>query len=131
MAIRHALVPEGALNAPPSPEAYCPFGGIEALTHLDHHGKYITRPSSSFIVLIGLLLSAVLLKSSFCGWICPFGTLQEMLMGVTRFFRAPPSPSRSSRSDEGAIARAGAGRSGAAMGQVRRARITSSMARSW
>jgi ferredoxin len=87
MAVRHALVREGALNAPPAPEAYCPFGGIEALYTWITTGKYIHHAhSSNFIVLIGLLLSAVVLKSSFCGWICPFGTLQELLMGITRFF---------------------------------------------
>lgn len=87
MAARHALIPEGAANAPVSPEAYCPFGGIEALYNWITAGKYIHHAhSSNFIILIGVLLSAVLLKSSFCGWICPFGTLQELLMGVTRFF---------------------------------------------
>jgi ferredoxin len=87
MAVRHAIVPEGAANAPVSPEAYCPFGGIEAIYTWITTGKYIHHAhSSNFIVLIGVLLSAVFLKSSFCGWICPFGTLQEMLMGVTRFF---------------------------------------------
>lgn len=85
MAVRHALVPEGSLNAPPSPEAYCPFGGIETLYQWLATGKYIHHAhASNLIVLCGVLLSAILLKSSFCGWICPFGTLQEALMGFTR-----------------------------------------------
>lgn len=87
MAVRHALVPEGALNSPPSPEAYCPFGGIETLYYWITTGKYIHHAtSSSLIVLGGVLLGSLALKSSFCGWICPFGTLQEALTGITRFF---------------------------------------------
>lgn len=87
MAVRHVILPEGALNSPPSPEAYCPFGGVETLYRWLTTGKYIHHAtSSSLFVLGGVLLGSLALKSSFCGWICPFGTLQEALTGVTRFF---------------------------------------------
>jgi polyferredoxin len=92
LVVRHSLVPEGGGAAVPSPEAYCPFGGIETLyrtvtaaatggtLQFINHAKL-----SNVVVLVALLISAVLLKSSFCGWICPFGTLQEWIMGFSRF----------------------------------------------
>lgn len=88
IAVRHALVPEGSALSPPSPEAYCPFGGIETLyKYLTTGGRFIHHARmSNLIVLAGLVLTALLLKSAFCGWVCPFGTLQEWLMGITGFF---------------------------------------------
>jgi ferredoxin len=95
LTIRHGLAPEGAAAGVPSPEAYCPFGGIETLyrtvtaavtkggsLQFINHAKL-----SNLVVLVGLLISAVLLKSSFCGWVCPFGTLQQWIMGVSRFLQ--------------------------------------------
>lgn len=95
LVIRHGLTPENAAIKVPSPEAYCPFGGIETLyrtvtaavtkggtPQFINHAKL-----SNLVVLVGLLISAVLLKSSFCGWICPFGTLQEWIMGFSRFLQ--------------------------------------------
>lgn len=95
LVIRHGLVPEGAAIRAPSPEAYCPFGGVETLYRtvtaaLTGSGalRFINHARlSNLVVLIALLVTAVVLKSSFCGWICPFGTLQEWIMGFSRFLQ--------------------------------------------
>ncbi|MDN5347915.1 MAG: hypothetical protein PWP65_1479 [Clostridia bacterium] len=64
----------------PSPEAYCPFGGVETLYTYITTGKFIKRTHlSNVVVLIALLATTLFAKSAFCGWICPFGTLQEWL----------------------------------------------------
>lgn len=95
LAIRHGLSPEGVAGGAPSPEAYCPFGGIETMyrtvTAAVTRGgtlQFINHARlSNLVVLVGLLITAVLLKSSFCGWICPFGTLQEWIMGLSRLLQ--------------------------------------------
>ncbi|MDQ7841462.1 MAG: 4Fe-4S binding protein [bacterium] len=87
MAVQRALAAGGAFASTPPPEAYCPFGGIETLYRWVTTGKYINHAAPSNLIVLGaVLLGSLALKSSFCGWICPFGTLQEALTGITRFF---------------------------------------------
>jgi polyferredoxin len=60
-------------------DALCPFGGIESAYNLITTGVSLQRIAiSSFILLIGVLLVAVLFRRSFCGLICPMGTIQEL-----------------------------------------------------
>lgn len=68
-----------------SPEAYCPFGGFETLySFISSGGKTISHTHLSNVVLFGSLLAlTVVARGSFCGWICPFGTLQEWLYGLS------------------------------------------------
>ncbi|MHB8995521.1 MAG: 4Fe-4S binding protein [Armatimonadota bacterium] len=70
--------PEGA----PTVDALCPFGGLSTLYRVCAGGEYLQRVfPSSIVLLVGALLSALLLRRSFCGWICPLGAMQE-LFGV-------------------------------------------------
>ena len=62
----------------PDFEAYCPFGGIQAL------GSFLTRDSLSCAmttmqIAMGVMLfaGAVLVSKLFCGYICPLGTISE------------------------------------------------------
>jgi len=59
-------------------ETYCPFGGVVALYPLLRYRVY-TCVLSEFNValLVSLVALAVVSKKSFCGWICPLGTLLE------------------------------------------------------
>ncbi len=66
--------PEGS----PSIHALCPFGGLESLLTFLSTGKLLDKiylgTLSLFIVSVIL---AIIFRRSFCGWICPFGGLQE------------------------------------------------------
>lgn len=64
----------------PDFEAYCPFGGLQAA------GSYITRGSlscsmTSIQIMMGavLLAGAFLFSKLFCGYICPVGTISELI----------------------------------------------------
>lgn len=64
----------------PDFEAYCPFGGLQAL------GSYFTRDSlscamTSMQIMMGIMLFAgvIFLSKLFCGYICPLGTISEWI----------------------------------------------------
>lgn len=63
-----------------SVDALCPFGGFETLLTLITSGRFVPRVMASSLVLaFGLLMSIIFFRRGFCGWICPFGTVQELL----------------------------------------------------
>jgi polyferredoxin len=60
-------------------DALCPFGGIESAITLIATGSMLERVAwSSFILLAAVLIVALIFRRSFCGHICPLGTLQEL-----------------------------------------------------
>lgn len=67
----------------PPVDAICPFGGLESLYALVFHGNYLQRIFISSFILLGVTLLLVLVSGrSFCGWICPLGTLQGIAAGA-------------------------------------------------
>lgn len=70
----------GGPRGTPSVEAYCPFGGLESLYQFLTTGGFIRRIEPSAMILFAALLILTLVASrGFCGWICPFGSVQEWL----------------------------------------------------
>ena len=62
------------------PEKYCPMGGLQAFV------TFLTRGSlpcsmSSLQIMMGLVLAAgvILFSKLFCAYICPIGTVEDLL----------------------------------------------------
>jgi polyferredoxin len=74
-----ALIP-GIFNTPPDFEAYCPFGGLQALgSYFISNSLSCTMTSAQIIMGIILLLGVILFSKLFCSYICPIGTVSEWL----------------------------------------------------
>lgn len=74
----------------PSTDAFCPFGGVETLWTFATTGSFVRQTHPSNLVLaIGLLLGAVLAGATFCGWVCPFGALNDLLTWLREKLRLP------------------------------------------
>lgn len=59
--------------------ALCPYGALESLYNLTFSGTLIQKIfSGTFVLLILTLIIAIIFRRSFCGLICPFGTIQEL-----------------------------------------------------
>ena len=66
------------------PEAYCPLGGLQALaTYLAQGSLPCSMSSLQVMMGIALVAAVVLFSKLFCAYICPVGTVQDLL-GKTR-----------------------------------------------
>ncbi|MBQ0151018.1 MAG: 4Fe-4S binding protein [Bacteroidales bacterium] len=69
----------------PDPEALCPLGGIEALATYIQRGSLPCSMSTLQIVMgIGLVAAVVLFSRLFCGYLCPVGTVEDLLIKLRR-----------------------------------------------
>ncbi|HYO20683.1 MAG TPA: 4Fe-4S binding protein, partial [Dermatophilaceae bacterium] len=76
-----------------SAEAWCPLGGFETLWTLVTTGRTVPHVHTSSLVLaVTVLALAVAGRGFFCGWLCPMGTVQEMVHAAGRAVtnRVPP-----------------------------------------
>jgi hypothetical protein len=68
----------GGPRGTPSVEAYCPFGGLETLYQFLTTGGFVRRiEPSALILLVAVIVLTLVASRGFCGWICPFGSIQE------------------------------------------------------
>ncbi len=82
IALRHVVVGGGPAGYPELC-AYCPMGAIASLYVYLVHGQFLHHiHPTSFVVLGAVVLVTLLSRRAFCGWICPFGTLQEWIARV-------------------------------------------------
>lgn len=82
MSVAHATAADEATTA--SIDALCPFGGLETLwKFISTGGQYVSKTHLSNIVLgIGLLIGVLVAGGAFCGWVCPFGAVQDLMNWV-------------------------------------------------
>jgi polyferredoxin len=94
--IIHVLAGEGAGNITASPEAYCPFGGLETLyKYVTSGGTFVSHTHlSNLVVAIAVLVTALLLRSAFCGWICPLGFTQDLVHSFSTWLQKCSVPFR-------------------------------------
>lgn len=79
VAYTHQLLGGGPKGSP-SVEAYCPMGGLEGLYLFVTTGGFIRRiQPSTMVVFAAVLIMTLIFSRGFCGWVCPFGSLQEWL----------------------------------------------------
>ena len=68
------LLPEASLHA------VCPFGGVVTIYELITAGTFIQKIHNSSFILMALgFIAAVLFGTIFCGYLCPFGSVQEWI----------------------------------------------------
>lgn len=64
----------------PDFEAYCPFGGVQALgSFLLNNSLTCTMTSVQIVMGIAMIIGVFLFSKLFCSFICPIGTLSEWL----------------------------------------------------
>ena len=67
------------------PETLCPLGGMEALATYGVRGSLPCSMSSLQIILgLALALGVVFLSKLFCAYLCPVGTVQDLLIRLRK-----------------------------------------------
>jgi polyferredoxin len=96
IAVRHTLVGEGGAVITATWEAYCPMGGLESLYKFTASGGAFIQHAhlSNMVVLVAALVTAVVARNGFCGWLCPFGFIQDMVNSFSAFVQKRVRPVR-------------------------------------
>jgi polyferredoxin len=68
----------------PSVEGFLPIGALMSLKLWITTGIFDRIHPAGLVIFIGALLLSLLLKKSFCGWICPVGALSEAVWKLGR-----------------------------------------------
>lgn len=78
--VHHFLDPARPfVERPPSVDAFLPIGGLMATKYFLFTGMVEPVHPAGFVLFIGILVISLLMKKAFCGWICPIGTVSQLL----------------------------------------------------
>ena len=73
---------------PPGVEAFLPIAALLSLRYLATTGEVHPVHPAGLAILLLVAGVSILAKKAFCSWVCPVGTLSEMLAGLSqRLFR--------------------------------------------
>lgn len=79
------LAPETILSLrSPSVEGFLPIGALMAFKLWVTTGIFDRIHPAGLVIFIAAILMALLLKKSFCGWICPVGALSDVVWKLGR-----------------------------------------------
>jgi polyferredoxin len=67
---------------PPGVEGFLPISALISLRHLFLTGEASRVHPAGLVLLVLILANGLLLKRSFCSWICPVGTISESLSSI-------------------------------------------------
>lgn len=81
-------------HRPPGVEGFLPISGLMSLRHFALTGEVSPVHPAALVLLALVLAVSLLIKKAFCSWLCPVGTLSEMLAALgervfRRSFRLP------------------------------------------
>ena len=77
-----AVLPE----RPPGVEAFLPIGGLLGAFDWIYQGTLNTVHPAATVLFLLFVAMALLLRKSFCSWVCPAGFASELLARAGRFF---------------------------------------------
>jgi NAD-dependent dihydropyrimidine dehydrogenase PreA subunit len=85
----HGLAAGAAVGTrPPGVEGFLPIAALLSLRHLWTTGEIHPVHPAGLVLLLLALASALVAKKAFCSWVCPVGTLSEILAALSlRLFR--------------------------------------------
>lgn len=90
ISVNHTLFERGGgipVLSAASLHALCPFGGVVSLYQVITAGTFVKKIHESSFILMGIgIVLAIAAGPLFCGWVCPFGTVQEFLGRLGRRF---------------------------------------------
>jgi len=69
---------------PPGAEGFLPISALMSLRQWVETGRITPIHPAGLFILLAVLGTGLLLKKGFCGWLCPVGTLSELLWGLGR-----------------------------------------------
>jgi polyferredoxin len=72
------------VSRPAGVEGWLPIAGLMNLKYFFLTGKIPSIHPAAMVLLIGFLLISVIFRKAFCGWLCPVGSLSELVWKVGR-----------------------------------------------
>lgn len=70
---------EPYVQRPPGVEGFLPISALMGLLHWIYSGALNTIHPAGTFILIAIIAVSLIMKKSFCSWMCPVGTLSESL----------------------------------------------------